>query len=192
MSMRKVVLPAVLLALYAGVACAKPVTYVCDPNHTHPSFWADHFGGLSIWRGVFTQTSCTIVLDRAKRTGTVDVTVDTGSADFGEAQLNADIKAADLLDVAKYPTATYKGRLAEFRHGSPTRVIGTFTFRGVTRPLTLTIDHFLCKPVMGQYRCGADARGEFDRAHYGMRFGKSMGFQMWVKLFIQVEAVRQS
>jgi polyisoprenoid-binding protein YceI len=193
MRMPLVALPAALLALHAGAALAKPVNYVCDPNHTHPSFWADHFGGLSIWRGEFTRTTCRIVLDRQQRTGTVKVTIDTGSADFGERQLNADIKAPQLLDVARYPTATYRGRLAGFRGGAPTRVIGTFTFRGITHPLDLRIVHFECKevPMMHQYRCGADARGEFNRARYGMSFGKQMGFRMWVKLFIQVEAVRQ-
>jgi polyisoprenoid-binding protein YceI len=29
-------------------AFAAPVTYVLDPNHTYPSFEADHMGGLSI------------------------------------------------------------------------------------------------------------------------------------------------
>ena len=190
---RHLALFAGLFGLYAGSALAKPVHYVCDPAHTHPSFWADHFGGLSVWRGVFTHTTCTIVLDRQRHTGSVDVTIDTGSADFGESQLNEDIKAPALLDVAKYPTATYQGRLAGFRDGSPTRVIGTFTFRGVTHPLDLTIDHFECKQIamMHQYRCGADARGEFNRAQYGMDFGKQLGFRMWVKLFIQVEAARQ-
>ena len=193
MRLIRFVLPLALLAASAGTAFAKPVTYVCDPAHTHPSFSADHMGGLSIWRGIFTKTSCTIVLDRQARTGTVHVTVDTASDDFGEAQLDKDARGPQLLDVAKYPTATYTGRLADFKNGSPTRVIGTFTLHGVTRPLTLIIRHFECKELsfMHQYRCGADAFAEFNRAHYGITFGRSMGFQMWVRLHIQVEAVRQ-
>ena len=187
------ILPLTVLAASVGTACAKPVTYICDPAHTHPSFSTDHMGGLSVWRGIFTQTSCTIVLDRAAHTGTVHVTVDTASDDFGQAQLDKDARGAQLLDVAQYPTATYAGRLADFRHGSPTRVLGKFTLHGVTRPLTLIIRHFECKHVamMHQYRCGADAFAEFNRADYGISFGRAMGFQMWVRLHIQVEAVRQ-
>jgi polyisoprenoid-binding protein YceI len=45
--------------------------------------------------------------------------------------------------------------------------------------------------MMHQYRCGADAEGEFQRDQYGLDFGKPFGFQMWVRLQIQVEAVRQ-
>lgn len=194
MSLSKLALPALLLATYAGTALAKPVTYVCDPAHTHPSFAADHFGGLSVWRGEFTKSSCTIVLDEEAHTGTVDVTVDTSSVDFGVPKLNEHAQTKDLFDVAKYPTAVYKGKLADFVNGKPTKVVGDFTLHGVTRPLTLTIRTFECKNIsmMHQFRCGADAEAHFDRDQYGMDFGKAFGFQMWVRLKIQVEAVRQS
>lgn len=191
MSLSKLVLPAALLAAYAGTALAAPATYQCDPHHTHPSFAADHMGGLSVWRGTFTRTACTIVLDQARQTGTVNVTVDTSSVDFGESQLDADAQGPALFDVARYPTATYKGKLADFVDGKPTRVIGDFTLHGITHPLTLTVRSFECKEVMRQYRCGADAVGHFQRDAYGMDFGKAFGFQMWVRLKIQVEAVRQ-
>lgn len=192
MSLSKLALPAVLLAAYAGTALAKPATYVCDPRHTHPSFAADHMGGLSVWRGTFGKTACTIVLDETARTGTVSVTVDTASIDFALPKLNQDAQGPILLDVAKYPTATYRGTLTDFVNGKPTRVVGDFTLHGVTRPLTLTVRSFECKQTMQhQYRCGADAVGHFDRDQYGMDFGKAFGFQMWVRLRIQVEAVRQ-
>jgi polyisoprenoid-binding protein YceI len=194
MSLSKLALPAVLLAAYAGTALAKPVTYVCDPAHTYPSFAADHFGGLSVWRGKFTQSACTIVLDRQHKTGTVDVTVQTSSVDFGMPKLNEHAQGPDLFDVAKYPTATYQGKLTDFVNGKPTKVVGNFTLHGVTHPLTLAIRTFECKavPMMHQYRCGADAAGEFQRDRYGLNFGKAFGFKMWVRLHIQVEAVRQS
>lgn len=192
MRLSLIIVPLALLAASVGTAFAKPVHYKCDPTHTHPSFSADHMG-LSVWRGIFTKTSCTIVLNRQAHTGTVHVTVDTASDDFGEKQLDKDARGPALLDVKKYPTATYVGRLAQFKHGAPTRVIGRFTLHGVTRPLTLIIRHFKCKEIVfwHQYRCGADAFAEFNRAKYGITFGRSAGFKMWVRLHIQVEAVRQ-
>ncbi|MGH8302088.1 MAG: polyisoprenoid-binding protein, partial [Steroidobacteraceae bacterium] len=66
MFLSKLALPAVLLAACASTAFAKPFTYVCDPAHTYPSFAADHMGGLSVWRGKFTHSTCTIVLDQEK------------------------------------------------------------------------------------------------------------------------------
>jgi len=189
----KIALSAAVLTLAVGSALAAPVTYEVDPGHTYPSFEADHMGGLSVWRGKLDKTSGTIVFDKDKSTGTVDITVDTSSIDFGHEKLNEHAKSKDLFDVANYPTATYKGTLAKFVNGAPTEVDGEFTLHGVTKPLTLKIDQFLCKPnpMTKKEVCGADAKATFNRKDYGMPFGEAYGFKMDVKLAIQVEAVRK-
>ena len=190
----KVALPAAMLALAAGSVLAEPVTYPIDPAHTYPSFEADHFGGMSVWRGKFDKTSGTIVLDKQKGTGTVDITVDTSSIDFGMPKLNEHARSAEMFDVEKYPTATYKGTLAGFKNGAPTEVDGQFTLHGVTHPLKLTINQFKCMtyPMDKKEHCGADASASFNRADYGIKFGDTYGFKMDVKLAIQVEVVRPS
>ena len=81
-------------------------TYTIESNHTYPSFEADHFG-ISTWRGKFNKTSGQITLDRAKKTGTTDITIDTSTIDFGHAKMNEHAKSAEMFDVAKFPTATY-------------------------------------------------------------------------------------
>lgn len=186
----KIALPVTVLGLAAGVALAAPVTYQVDPSHTYPSFEADHFGGLSTWRGKFDSTSGTIVLDKDAGTGTVDITVDTSSIDLGHAKLNEHVKSAEMLDVQKFPTATYKGKFTDFKNGVPTEVHGELTLHGVTKPVTLTINHLICKvtPMSPKERCGADASATFNRADFGVNYGDKYGFNMAVKLAIQVEA----
>jgi polyisoprenoid-binding protein YceI len=71
------------LALIAGATVAAPVPYNVDPNHTYPSFEADHLGGLSNWRGKFDKSSGAIVFDKEKGTGQVDITIEVSSIDFG-------------------------------------------------------------------------------------------------------------
>ena len=188
----KIALSAAMLTLVAGSALAAPATYDIDPAHTYPSFEADHMGGLSVWRGKLDKTSGKVVLDKDKGAGTVEITIDTTSIDFGQEKLNEHAKSPDLFDVSKYPTATYKGKLAKFKNGAPTEVDGEFTLHGVTKPLTLTIDQFLCKPnpTTKKEVCGADARATFNRKDFGISFGESYGFKMDVKLAIQVEAIR--
>ncbi|WP_347259916.1 YceI family protein [Rudaea sp.] len=184
---------ALILSALARGANAAPVTYEIDPAHTYPSFEADHMGGLSVWRGKFDKTAGKIVLDKAARTGTVEVTVDTTSVDYGLDKMNEKAKGDELLDVAKYPTAIYKGRLAGFRNGAPGEVVGEFTLHGTTRPLTLKIASFKCIPhplYKTRELCGADAYGAFIRADFGMNAGKAYGFKMDVSLRIQVEAVQ--
>jgi polyisoprenoid-binding protein YceI len=190
----KIALPAAVLALVTGAALAAPVTYQIDPSHTYPSFEADHFGGVSVWRGKFDKSSGTIVLDREAGTGTVEVTVDTASIEFGNPKLDEHVKSAEMLDVAKYPTATFKGKLTGFKNGLPTQVDGEFTLHGVTRPLTLTLNSFKCMtyPMDKKEHCGADAVGTINRADYGINYGEKYGFKMDVRIPIQVEAVRVS
>ncbi len=183
-----------LIASIATVsaASAAPVTYQIDPNHTHPSFAADHMGGLSVWRGILKTTGGTVVLDQAAGTGKVTVTIDTTSIDFDHEKLNEHVKTADMLDVAKYPTATFEGTLGGFKAGSPSEVKGTLTLHGVTKPVTLSIHSFLCKinPMSKKEVCGADASGTINRGDFGISFGQAYGFNMSVALEIQVEAIR--
>ncbi len=176
-------------ALVSAAAFAAPVTYILDPRHTYPSFEADHFGGLSVWRGKFTDTSGKVVYDKEAKSGSIEVTVNMSSVDYGLAKLDEHAKSPDILDVAKYPTATYSGTFTQFNGTAPTEAQGTLTLHGVTKPLTLKINSFLCKinPQTKKEVCGADASATFNRSDYGITFGDAYGFQMWVKLQIQVE-----
>jgi polyisoprenoid-binding protein YceI len=45
-------------------------------------------------------------------------------------------------------------------------------------------------PGTKKYVCGADARGSFNRADFGINYGDQYGFKMDVALRIQVEAIR--
>jgi len=173
-------------------ATAAPTTYSVDPDHTHPSFEVDHFAGLSTWRGTFKKTSGTVEIDTAARTGTVDVVIDTATIDFAHDKLNAHVSSPEMLDVAKYPTAEYKGKFVEFANGVPKTISGNLTLHGVTKPVTLTINSFKCfeHPMLKKQVCGADAGGTFNRADFGVNYGQQYGFKQDVLLRIQVEGVK--
>lgn len=106
--------------------------------------------------------------------------------------MNEHAKSPDMFDVAKHPTAIYKGTLTEFTDGKPTQVDGTLTLNGVTKPVVLKIDRFLCKkhPMHGREVCGANATGTIDRSEFGVSYGQQYGFDMKTGLEIQIEAVR--
>ena len=173
-------------------AVAAPVTYNLDPSHTYPSFETDHFGGVSVWRGKFTKSSGTVVLDTAAKTGTVDVTIDATSIDTGNAALDKHVSGPEFLDSAKFPTAEYKGTKIVFKGNTPSEVIGTLTLHGVTKPLNLHIDSFKCfmNPMFKKEVCGADAKATFNRDDFGVDWGKKYGFKMFTRLEIQVEGMK--
>jgi polyisoprenoid-binding protein YceI len=181
------------LLAFALPAAAEPVTYRIDPDHTFPSFEADHMG-LSLWRGKFNRTEGTVVLDKAAGTGSVDVRIDVRSVDFGLEKMNEAAKADTLFDAAKYPQATYRGKFAAFADGKPREVVGEFTLRGVTRPLALKVLRFKCMPhpMLKREVCGADAEATFQRDEFGMAAGKEYGFDMAVTLRIQIEAIAEA
>src|ERR1700692_4443601 len=153
-----------IAALANASAIAAPVTYVLDAHHTYPSFEADHMGGLSIWRGKFSDTTGKVVYDKHA-------------------------KSREIFDVAKYPTATYSGKFTKFNGATPTEAQGTLTMHGMTKPVTLTINSFMCKPnpMTKKEVCGADASASFNRSDFGVSYGDAYGFKMGVKLQIQVE-----
>jgi len=189
---------ALLLPALWGLARAEPAAYKIDPNHTHPSFEIDHFGGLSTWRGLFKSTSGTIMLDRQAGSGTFDVLIDIASIDFGHDLLNQFAVAPRIgewngLDAAQYPSAAYQGTLEGFVDGAPTLARGELSLHGVARPVTLKILTFKCidHPLMKREVCGADALGHFDRADFGVNAGLQYGFSQDVTLRIQVEAIRR-
>jgi polyisoprenoid-binding protein YceI len=131
-------------------------------------------------------------LDPAAKTGTVSVTIDVASIDMAHDKLNEHVVGPEVLDVAKFPTATYEGTLGGFSNGAPTTITGNLTLHGVTKPVALKVNSFKCiqHPMLKKEVCGADASGTFSRYDFGVNYGEKYGFKPDVVLHIQVEGVK--
>jgi polyisoprenoid-binding protein YceI len=182
---------AVLAMGLVAPAFAAPVTYVIDPSHTFPRFSYNHLG-LSTQLSRFNQTSGTVVYDKAKQAASVDVVIDMKSVDTGFATFNEHIQAADFLDTAKYPTATFKSTRVTFKDGTPIAIDGNLTIKGITRPVTLQVNRFVntMHPMQKKDAIGADAsatirRSEFNAGQYVPAVGDE------VTISIALEAVQQ-
>ncbi|MES2935971.1 MAG: YceI family protein [Pseudomonadota bacterium] len=181
----------IVTLIAASATSAFAQTYNIDPTHTFPSFEADHFGGISILRGMFTKTSGTVKLDAAAKTGALDIVIEADSLMFGNANLTKHAKGADMFDVEKYPTITYKSKSFTFDGGKPVAVDGDLTLHGVTKPVKLTINKFKCfqHPMLKREVCGADVAAEFKRSDFGINYGLPT-FSPEVRLLIEVEAAK--
>jgi len=179
-----------MLALMSSVPAAHAQTYNIDPGHTYPSFEADHLG-ISFWRGKFTKTTGKVVLDRAAKTGSIDIVIDASTIDFGHAKMNENARGKDMFNVEQFPTVTYKSRALKFEGEKLVAVEGDMTLLGVTKPMPLKVTHFKCMmhPMLKREVCGVDASARFDRSDYGLSYGVPR-FSPEVKLQIQAEAVR--
>ena len=184
----KYLLVAFVSFIAANTALAQ--TYQIEPGHTYPSFEADHLG-ISFWRGKFLKTAGKVVLDRAAKTGSVEITIDASSIDFGHTKMNEHARGKDMFNVEKFPTVTYKSTALKFDGDKLVAVEGDMTLLGVTKPMKLTVNHFKCimHPMLKREVCGADAHASFDRSDFGLNYGIPR-FAPEVKLAIQVEAVK--
>lgn len=187
---RSLLVCAALLAGAPAVIIAAD-RYTIDPTHTYPSLEFPHMG-ISVWRGKFDKTAGTITLDRAAKTGTVEVSVDVNSINFGLDAMDTKARSEDFFNTAKYPTATYKGTI-RFSGDKPSSVDGEVTIMGVTRPVPLTLNLFNCipHPMLKKEVCGADAEGELNWGDFGMKMSQyAKGDMGRTKLRIQVEALK--
>jgi polyisoprenoid-binding protein YceI len=180
-----------LAAALSAPAFAAPETYVIDNGHTFPSFSYSHFG-YSIQTSRFNRTTGKVVLDRAARTGSVEVVIDMKSVDTGSALFDEHIQAEDFLDTAKHPTAIFESTGVRFDGDRPAAIDGNLTIKGITRPVTLKVTSFhqMPHPMMKKDAIGANAtttikRTEFNAGKYAPNVGDE------VTINIAVEAVKE-
>jgi polyisoprenoid-binding protein YceI len=188
--MKKLVLVAALSA-FSAAAFAAPETFNVEPTHTYPRFEYSHFG-YSNQQQRFDKTSGKIVIDRAAKTGSVDVSIDTTSVNTGYALFNQHIQAEDYFDTAKYPAITFKSTKVRFEGDKPVAVEGNLTIKGVTRPVTLTVTsfHSMPHPMLKKDAIGANATTKVKRSEFNM--GKNVPYVSdEVSLTIAVEAIKE-
>lgn len=187
--MNRLITLSILVALSTSVQAA-PETFNIDNNHTYPHFTYSHFG-FSNQTHKFDKTSGKVVLDRAAKTGSVDVTIDATSVNTGSALFNEHIQAADYFDTAHYPTITFKSSKMVFKGDQPVSLVGELTIKGVTKPATLAIAHFKCMPhpMLKVEACGANASTEIKRSAFSM--GKNVPYVSdEVMLTLAIEAIK--
>ncbi|MCS6945129.1 MAG: YceI family protein [Sutterellaceae bacterium] len=173
------------------VAAAAPEVYTIDNTHTYPRFEYNHLG-YSIQSHRFTKTSGRIVLDRAARSGSVEVTIDAKSVDTGYALFNEHIQAEDFFDTAKHPTITYRADRLRFEGERLVEVDGQLTIKGITRPVKLTVTSFHCMPhpILKKDACGANAVARVKRSDFNMgKYAPAVSDE--VTIHIPVEAIKQ-
>lgn len=189
--MKRTIATLALSAFVIAPAFAAPQVFTIDDTHTFPRFSYSHLG-FSKQLSRFDKTSGTVTLDKAARTGAVDVTIDMTSVSTGYETFNEHIQGVDFLDTANYPTATFKSTKVTFDGDKPATIEGNLTIKGVTRPVTLTVTSFKAAPhpMLKKDAIGANAttvikRSEFNAGKYAPNVGDE------VTLDIAIEAINK-
>jgi polyisoprenoid-binding protein YceI len=192
--MKKSLVAALGLATLAatGAARAQAVAYAIDPSHTFASFEIGHMGTSTI-RGRFDKKEGSVTIDRAAKTGKVELTIDITSISTGVEPFNKHLQSKDFFNTAEFPTAKFVGEKFVFDGDKVTEVSGTLTLLGKSNPFTLKATRFNCylNPMFKRDVCGGDFEGSLQRSQFGMNYAIQMGAPDAVKLLVQVEAIKQ-
>jgi polyisoprenoid-binding protein YceI len=154
-------------------AFAQNNTWKIDPNHTAAQFSVRHMG-ISTVRGAFTKVSGTATYDSADPSkDAVDVTIDASSVDTRVDRRDNDLRSPNFLDVAKYPTLTFKSTRVEAAGSGKLKMAGDLTIHGVTKKVVLDVDG-PSAPITdpkGNTHMGASATTKLNRKDFGVNGG---------------------
>ncbi|QNP49666.1 YceI family protein [Diaphorobacter aerolatus] len=193
--MRKYVLAlaaAAATALIGTAAHAEPASYAIDPTHTFATFEISHFGA-SVNRARFDKKEGTVQLDKAAKTGKVELTLHIDSVNSGTPPFNKHLQSAEIFDAEKFPTAKFVGDKFTFDGDKLTSVSGNLTIKGKSQPVTFKANQFACyeSPMLKREVCGGDFETTIDRTAFGVDYGVQYGFPKNVRIVAQIEAVKQ-
>jgi len=167
--------------------------YRIDQDHTFAYFAVVHTGVSSV-RGRMAVGKGTATFDPEKQNAEVALDLNPGSLDTGVKRLDALLGGEMFFDTGKFRTVHFAGRGAKFKDGMPTEFDGELTIKGITKPVKLTADRFVCQQVkilvLERFVCGGDLRATLKRSDYGLDKYSDMVSDE-VRITISVEAIKE-
>lgn len=177
--------------LIAAAVDAAPRDYVIDPLHTRILFSVDHLG-YSRALGTFSAPSGRLRFDpRDWRSAEVEVEIDLGSLDLGDADWNARMLRRDFFDAERHPKARFRSTRVEPLEAGGARVHGVLSLRGVSHEVSLDarLNRLARHPLTLRRTAGFSATAVLSRSAFGMSAWRSAVGDT-VSLIIEVEATR--
>lgn len=174
------------------------MTYTIDSAHSSAQFKVRHMMIANV-KGEFDKISGSVNYDPANPSAaSAEASIDVASISTREADRDNHLKSADFFDVAKYPSITFKSSSVSKDGDGGYKVAGELTIRGVTKPVTLEVEHVTdeLKDPWGLMRRGASATTRINRKDFGMEFNIPLdagGFVVGdhIDITLDVEMTRQ-
>jgi polyisoprenoid-binding protein YceI len=172
-------------------------TYKIDPAHSSAQFVVRHMM-ISNVRGGFSGVQGTIEYDPEYPTqASIEVTIDASKINTLEEQRDAHLKSPDFLDVAQYPTITFKSKKVADAGNGEWNITGDLTIHGVTKEVVLKAEGPTPegKDPFGNTRIGASATTKIKRSDFGLTWNAALetgGILVGddLKIELEVSAIR--
>ncbi|WP_346236272.1 YceI family protein [Niabella insulamsoli] len=127
----------------------------------------------------------------------ISFTADVSSIDTGVADRDAHLRSADFFEVEKFPTLSFVSTKVE-KDGSDYKVTGDLTLKGITKPVTLQVEHGGIGPnLYGQTVAGFEVAAKISRKEFGLTWNAvteagGIAVSDDVKLVANVELVKEA
>lgn len=177
-------------AVMAGPTFAAD-SYTMDWAHSAPAFEFKHLG-LTTQTGRFDKAAGVVVLDLRARKGSVTYEVETASLNMGVGTETPGSPGYRLFDVTRFSKITFRSTKLIFdKSNGVVAADGQLTLLGVTKPLTVTVDHFKCSisQMNKKMMCAGDVTATIKRSDFGM-VGYLPGISDEIKVNVPVEAYK--
>ena len=176
--------------LAAGNVMAAPENYVVDETHSFVDFKISHLG-FSYLKGRFNDLSGSFVHDAEKPgSNAITMEVKTASIDSNHAERDRHLRGRDFLDVAKYPSASFKTTGFE-ADGEGGVLSGDLTLYGNTKPIKIDVTFIGAgQDPWGGYRRGYSGKTTIAPQDWGMKYKLGPAAETMELEFI-IEGVRQ-
>lgn len=172
-------------------------SYKIDPAHSSAQFIVRHMMITNV-RGGFSGVTGDIEYDPTDPVQSrIEVSIDASKVNTLDEQRDGHLKSPDFLDVARYPTITFKSRQFAPAGDGEWKITGDLTIHGVTKEVVLNAEGPTPegKDPYGHTRIGASAKTKIKRSDFGLSFnapletgGVLLGDDL--KIELEISAVR--
>lgn len=165
----------------------KSGSWTLDPYHSAVGFTVRHLG-VSKVRGRFAEFTSSLEVGETVDDIAITATIQIASIDTGNAQRDEHVRSADLLDVAKRPTMTFRSTTISGT-GEDWTMDGELTIGEVTKPVSLAVEFGGVETGPdGKLHAGFEALGEIRRSEFGLTFAPGLLGEV-IKITLDIQFV---
>lgn len=149
---------------------ASAADYKVDPVHSSVVFRVKHMNASYAY-GRFNAIAGSFAIDAADPARSkFDFTIKTDSIDTANPGRDTHLKNADFFNAKQFPTITFKSKTVASAGKDTYEVTGDLTLHGVTKPITVTVEHTGTGKDMRQNSiAGIESVFTIKRSDFGMK-----------------------
>ena len=148
-------------------AQASAAAFTVDSGHSSVIFKAKH-NQVANFYGRFDDVSGSFALADG---GTFDISIKADSVHSGNSKRDDHLKSPDFFSAKEFPAMTFKSKSVKAKGTDAFEVMGDLTFRGVTKPLTVTVKSTGMADAKGKKLAGMETTFTIKRSDFGSTYG---------------------